>query len=79
MFFKVFKKMDKVRKVPIKGSWLQIIPICVLAFCMNLTQLAKLCSLSNLMTYAFIDAAVVGLRLKNVTSKEDLEVELRQM
>lgn len=30
------------------------------------------------MTYAFIDAAVIGLRLKNVTSVEQLEVELRQ-
>ena len=68
LFFKIFKEMDPVKKVPVKGSWLQIIPICLLAFCMNLTQLAKLCSLSNLMTYAFIDAAVIGLRLKNVTN-----------
>ena len=45
---------------------------------MNLTQLAKLCSLCNLMTYAFIDAAVIGLRLKNVTNQEELEIELRQ-
>lgn len=76
LFFKVFKEVDPVRNVPVKGAWISIIPICLLAFCMNLTQLAKLCSLCNLMTYSFINAAVIGLRLRNVRSKEALQLEL---
>lgn len=68
LFFKVFKELDPDIKVPVKGGWISIIPICFCAFFMNLTQLAKLCSLCNLMTYSFIDAAVIALRLKQ--SKE---------
>lgn len=72
LFFKVFKEMDPVKKLPVKGSWLSVIPVCFYAFFMDLTQLAKLCSLCNLMTYSFIDAAVIALRLKNVTSQEQI-------
>jgi amino acid transporter len=76
LFFKVFKEMDPVKKLPIKGSWLSVIPVCFCAFFMDLTQLAKLCSLCNLMTYSFIDAAVVALRLKNVNSQEEINEEV---
>ena len=65
-----------MKKVPVKGAWLACIPISLAAFFMNLRQLAQLCSLCNLMTYAFIDAAVLTLRLKEVTTEEELEVEL---
>jgi amino acid transporter len=64
LFFKVFKEIDPVTNVPVKGGWISIIPVCLCAFLMNLTQLAKLCSLCNLVTYSFIDAAVIALRLK---------------
>lgn len=65
LFFQVFADIDAVAKVPVKGSWLAIIPIALGAFILNLVSLAKLSSLCNLMTYAFIDAAVIALRLKN--------------
>ena len=68
LFFKVFKEIDPVTNVPVKGGCISIIPVCLCAFLMNLTQLAKLCSLCNLVTYSFIDAAVIALRLK--TSRE---------
>jgi APA family basic amino acid/polyamine antiporter len=64
LFFKVFKEIDPVTNVPVKGGWISILPVCLCAFLMNLTQLAKLCSLCNLVTYSFIDAAVIALRLK---------------
>lgn len=76
LFFQVFKEIDPVRKIPIKGAWLSIIPICIAAFFMNLKELAQLCSLCNLMTYAFIDAAVIALRLKGVTDQDKLETDL---
>ena len=64
LFFKVFKEIDPKTKVPVKGAWIALIPICLSAFCLNLKQLASLCSLCNLMTYSFIDAGVLALRLK---------------
>ena len=63
LLFEVFKDMDPVKKIPIKGSWIALLPICAASFCMNLTELAKLCTLANLITYAFIDAAVIFMRL----------------
>lgn len=45
---------------------------------MDLRSLAELCSLSNLFTFAFIDSAVVALRLKGIDSEEKLETELLQ-
>ena len=72
LFYQVFKDIDPQKKVPIKGAWLSVIPVCIGAFFMNLAQLAKLCSLCNLMTYAFIDAAVVALRLRAASSPRDL-------
>ena len=57
--------------MPVAGSWLQIIPICLAAFFINITVLAKICSLCNLMTYAFINGAVISLRLQNDKSKKD--------
>ena len=53
-----------MKKVPYKGSWIVLVPIAAAGFSLNLKQLANICSLSNLMTYAFIDIAVVILRLK---------------
>lgn len=60
----VFQELDPVKKVPVKGSWISLIPICMASFFMNLTQLAKLCTLCNLITYAFVDVAVLILRLR---------------
>lgn len=65
LFFKVFTEIDPIAKVPVKGAWISMIPIAIAAFTLNLLQLAKLASLCNLMTYAFIDTAVIALRLKN--------------
>ena len=76
LFFPVFKEIDPVKKVPVKGAWIAIIPIAVAAFLMNLKQLAQLCSLCNLMTYAFINAAVIALRLKGITNEDKLEMDL---
>ena len=36
LFFKVFTELDPVSKVPVKGSWLAIIPITICAFALNL-------------------------------------------
>lgn len=76
LFFQVFKKIDPERKVPVQGSWLAVIPIAILAALMDLRSLAELCSLSNLFTFAFIDTAVVVLRLKGIDNEEKLETEL---
>ena len=63
LFYPIFKEICTERQVPVKGSWISIIPICIFAFFMNMTLLAKFCSLCNLMTYAFIDAALLTYRL----------------
>mmetsp|Transcript_16099 Transcript_16099/g.27201 ORF Transcript_16099/g.27201 Transcript_16099/m.27201 type:complete len:349 (+) Transcript_16099:603-1649(+) len=76
LFFKVFQEIDPKRNVPVKGSWLSIIPIAIFAFFMNLSMLAKLCSLCNLMTYAFINLGVIVLRLKNINTKSDLREDI---
>ena len=62
-FFRVFKKLDPVKKVPVHGAWLSVIPYCICTFFMNLTELAKLCSLGTLITYGVINTAVIVLRL----------------
>jgi basic amino acid/polyamine antiporter, APA family len=76
LFFEVFKEIDPDRKVPVKGSWLAMVPIATLAALMDLRTLAELCSLSNLFTFAFIDTAVVVLRLKGIDNEEKLETDL---
>ena len=76
LFFDVFKELDPKTLVPVKGSWVSVVPICGIAFFMNLTQLAKLCSLCNLMTYSFINLGVVVLRLENITNKSKLKREI---
>ena len=76
LFFKVFQEIDPETKVPTKGAWLSIIPVGIAAFCLNLRKLAQVCSLCNLMTYAFIDMAVVALRLRGISDQEKLEKDL---
>jgi len=36
LFFKVFKELDPVKKVPLKGSWIAIVPIALAGFYLNL-------------------------------------------
>lgn len=56
LFFEVFKELDPVTKVPVKGAWIGMIPVVMAAFVFNLQTAAKICTLANLMTYSFIDA-----------------------
>jgi amino acid transporter len=65
LFFKVFSELDPKTGVPSKGAWIVIIPICIAVFSFDIVQLAQLTSLGNLMTYAFINTAVIALRLQN--------------
>lgn len=53
-----------------------MVPIATLAAVMDLRSLAELCSLSNLFTFAFIDTAVIVLRLKGIDNEEKLETDL---
>ena len=57
--------MNPATKVPVVGVWLSAIPISIAAFCINLKQLTIIISLCNLLTYAFIDTAVIALRITN--------------
>lgn len=36
LFFKIFKDLDPVTKVPVKGAWIVTIPIVLAAFVLNL-------------------------------------------
>jgi APA family basic amino acid/polyamine antiporter len=77
LFFKIFAEIDPEKNVPIKGSWIQLIPIAMSAFFLNLTTLAKVCSLCNLMTYAFINLGVVVLRLHGIVNKQSLKRDIQ--
>lgn len=65
LFFKVFQELDPVSNVPVKGAWIVVVPIIMTVFSFDIVQLAQLCSLGNLMTYAFINTAVIALRLSH--------------
>lgn len=69
LFFPVFKELDPITKVPAKGSWLVMIPISLAAFVFDLEQAAKICALANLVTYAFIDAGIMALRLREAPKR----------
>ena len=36
LFFKVFSELDPISKVPVKGSWISLVPIGLAAFTLNL-------------------------------------------
>ena len=36
LFFKIFKEIDPVKKVPLKGAWIALIPIALAGFYLNL-------------------------------------------
>lgn len=74
LFFDVFKKMDPTTKVPVYGIWISAVPISIAAFCMNLKSLTILISLGNLLTYAFIDTAVIALRIQNSSESGKMSV-----
>jgi len=64
LFFKPFGRMHQKLKVPVVGQWWVCLFASLISFFLNLEQLTKLVSLGNLMTYAFVDAGVIALRLR---------------
>lgn len=64
LFFKVFKQMDPVTKIPVKGSWLTCIAVCAVCFFLNLEELSKIISLGNLLNFSFVNAGVIALRFR---------------
>ena len=59
LYFKVFKKLDPKKKVPIKGAWLNIIPCILLATFFEIEILAKVTSLFMLSTYVIVNASLI--------------------
>lgn len=63
LFFSVFKELDPVRRVPVAGAWLQVVPIMVAAAFFDIKVLAQVTSLCQLMIYVAINASILQLRL----------------
>ena len=64
LFFKVFKEIDPVKGVPVKGSWYTCVFLCIICFFLDLDQLSKVISLGNLLSYSFVNACVLALRFR---------------
>ncbi len=64
LFFKVFKEIDPITKVPVKGAWYSCIFVSLVCFFLDLEELSKIISLSNLINYSFVNAGVIALRFR---------------
>lgn len=61
----IFGYMDPITKVPTKAAWLSSIAGAFACAFLNLDTLATLAAVSNLICYAFINLAVVIMRLQD--------------
>jgi amino acid transporter len=78
LFFKVFQDIDPKTKVPVKGTWITGIVVCLVCFFLNLETLTKIISLGNLFNYTFVIAAVIALRLRPRSDINDSLLEPQQ-
>lgn len=60
-------------KVPVKGAWYTCIFVSLVCFFLDLEQLSKIISLSNLISYSFVNAGVIALRFR---PKQDEVIEV---
>jgi amino acid transporter len=44
LFFSVFGEVDEKTGVPVKGTWIQAFPMCIMSFFLSLTEIAKITS-----------------------------------
>ena len=72
LFYPVFGIMDRATMVPKIGAWIISIPIALIAFCMDLTQISKLSSICSMQTYILIGMMFLQYRLRgaNLSSQK---------
>ena len=64
LFYPVFSIIDETTMVPKLGAWIIAIPIALIAFCLDLTQIAKLSSCCSLQQYMLMGCMFLQYRLR---------------
>jgi len=64
LFFSIFATMDPIHNVPVYGSWIVGVLVCLIAFFLNLEQLSKIISCGNLLSYSVVSMSAISLRLR---------------
>ena len=65
IFFPIFKELDPITKVPAKGAWIACFFISIVCYFLDLETITLVVSLGNLVSYSFVNAAVIALRFRN--------------
>mmetsp|Transcript_14611 Transcript_14611/g.14237 ORF Transcript_14611/g.14237 Transcript_14611/m.14237 type:complete len:471 (-) Transcript_14611:20-1432(-) len=65
IFFPIFKELDPVTKVPKKGAWIACFFISVVCYFLDLETITLVVSLGNLISYSFVNTAVIALRFRS--------------
>ncbi len=60
----MFKDLDPISSVPVKGAWVSCIAVCALAFFMDIEELTFLISIENLLTYSLVNGGVLAMRFR---------------
>lgn len=58
LFFNVFKEIDPVSKVPVKGAWYTCVFVCLVCFFLNLEELSKVISLGDLLNNSVVAVGI---------------------
>jgi amino acid transporter len=69
LFFERFKELDPRTQVPVRGSWISCAAVIVIATFLDVEELTFILSIENLLTYSFVNAGLLALRLRG-PSKE---------
>ena len=64
LFFERFKELSPITHVPVKGSWVSCIFVCLAAIFLNVEELTFVISIENLVTYSFVNAGLLALRFR---------------
>lgn len=64
LFFERFKELSPITHVPVKGSWVSCIFVCLAAIFLNVEELTFVISIENLFTYSFVNAGLLALRFR---------------
>ena len=64
LFFKVFKEVDPITKIPTKGGWYICVVVCIVCFFFNLEAITKGVSVANLVSYSIVNISLVSYRFR---------------
>ena len=67
----MFKELDPITLVPVKGAWVSCIAVCLLTSLLDIEELTFLISVENLLTYSLVNAGVLAMRFRKDSDVRD--------